>query len=122
MTKPPMEHVVRIPLNGVQLEGALALPKQAQGLVVFAHGSGSSRFSPRNNFVARVLREAGIGTLLLDLLTEEEDAVYATRFDINLLTERLRQVTSWLRGQPQNHDLALGHFGARTGAAASRQA
>lgn len=122
MVQPPMEHVTRIPIDGVQLEGVLALPARAQGLVVFAHGSGSSRLSPRNNFVARVLREAGIGTLLLDLLTEEEDTVYATRFDIELLTERLLLVTSWLRGQPQTQHLALGYFGASTGAAAALKA
>lgn len=122
MAQPPIEHVTRIPINGVQLEGVLALPAHAQGLVVFAHGSGSSRLSPRNNFVARVLREAGIGTLLLDLLTEKEDAVYATRFDIGLLTERLLLVTSWLRGQPQARHLALGYFGASTGAAAALRA
>lgn len=122
MTQLPMEHVLHIPINGVQLEGALALPEQAQGLVVFAHGSGSSRFSPRNNFVARVLHEARIGTLLLDLLMGEEDAVYATRFDIDLLTERLLLVTSWLQGQPQTQHLALGYFGASTGAAAALKA
>lgn len=122
MAQPVIEHVIRIPINGVQMEGALALPAHTQGLVVFAHGSGSSRFSPRNNFVARVLREAGIGTLLLDLLTEEEDVVYATRFDIDLLTERLLLVTSWLRGQPQTRHLALGYFGASTGAAAALKA
>lgn len=122
MAKPPAEQLVRIPINGIQLEGALALPEHAQGLVVFAHGSGSSRFSPRNNFVARVLRGAGIGTLLLDLLTEEEDAVSATRFDIDLLTERLLLVTSWLRSQPQTQHLALGYFGASTGAAAALRA
>lgn len=122
MTKPPAEYELRIPLSGVQLEGMLALPEQTQGLVVFAHGSGSSRFSPRNNFVARVLRDAGIGTLLLDLLTKEEDAVYATRFDIDLLTERLLMVTSWLRDQPQTQHLVIGYFGASTGAAAALKA
>lgn len=122
MTTSPMEQVVHMPINGVQLEGALALPEHAQGLVVFAHGSGSSRFSPRNTFVAHVLREAGIGTLLLDLLTAEEDAVYATRFDIDLLTKRLLLVTSWLQGQPQTQHLAIGYFGASTGAAAALKA
>lgn len=122
MTTSSMEQVVRMPINGIQLEGALALPEHAQGLVVFAHGSGSSRFSPRNNFVARVLREAGIGTLLLDLLTEEEDSMYATRFDIGLLTKRLLLVTSWLQGQPHTRHLAIGYFGASTGAAAALKA
>ena len=70
-----LEQLVHIPIGSIKLEGSLALSRQAPGLVVFAHGSGSSRFSPRNNFVARVLREAGIGTLLMDLLSEEEDAI-----------------------------------------------
>src|SRR6266571_2543852 len=99
------EQLVQVAIDSIKLEGALALPRQAQGLVVFAHGSGSSRFSPRNNFVARVLREAGIGTLLMDLLTAEEDAVYQTRFNIDLLTERLLLATKWLRGQPRTKDL-----------------
>lgn len=116
------EQIVHISVDSVQLEGALALPEQAQGLVVFAHGSGSSRFSPRNNFVARILREARIGTLLLDLLTEEEDTIYASRFAIDLLTERLLLVTSWLQGQPQTQHRAIGYFGASTGAAAALKA
>src|SRR5512135_3609740 len=87
------EKIVQIPAGSVLLEGALALPEHVQGLVVFAHGSGSSRLSPRNNFVARLLQQAGIGTLLMDLLTREEDAIYATRFDIPLLTERLLLAT-----------------------------
>ncbi|HVB74876.1 MAG TPA: alpha/beta hydrolase [Ktedonobacteraceae bacterium] len=116
------EEVARIPIDAVQLEGSLALPEEAQGLVVFAHGSGSSRFSPRNTYVARVLREAGIGTLLLDLLTEEEDAVYETRFDIDLLTGRLLLTTTWLRTQPLTQNLTIGYFGASTGAAAALKA
>ncbi len=122
MTGHYSEHVVHIPIDSVQLEGALALPEQAAGLVVFAHGSGSSRFSPRNTFVARVLREAGIGTLLLDLLTEEEDTVYATRFDIDLLTTRLLLTTHWLHTQPRTQHYAIGYFGASTGAAAALKA
>jgi putative phosphoribosyl transferase len=122
MTGPFDEHVIHILVDAVQLEGALAVPEHAQGLVVFAHGSGSSRFSPRNAFVARVLRASGIGTQLLDLLTEEEDEVYATRFDIDLLTERLLLVTSWLQSQPQTRNLAIGYFSASTGAAAALNA
>src|SRR2546428_3219247 len=117
-----LEQLVRIPIDSIKLEGSLGLPRQAQGLVVFAHGSGSSRFSPRNNFVARVLREAGIGTLLMDLLTEEEDAVYQTRFNIDLLTERLLLATKWLQEQPRTKDLVYGYFGASTGAAAALKA
>jgi putative phosphoribosyl transferase len=116
------EQVVQIPIDAVQLEGVLALPEQTRSLVVFAHGSGSSRFSSRNNFVARVLREAGIGTLLMDLLTEEEDTVYETRFDIRLLTDRLLLATTWLQEQPRTRKLVLGYFGASTGAAAALKA
>jgi putative phosphoribosyl transferase len=117
-----LEELVHIPIDSIKLEGSLALPRQSPGLVVFAHGSGSSRFSPRNNFVARVLREAGIGTLLMDLLTEEEDEVYQTRFNIHLLSERLLLATSWLQKQPPTKDLVIGYFGASTGAAAALKA
>lgn len=122
MADPTSERVVHIPIDAIWLEGVLSLPERTQGVVIFAHGSGSSRFSPRNTFVARVLRDAGIGTFLLDLLTREEDAVYATRFNIDLLTERLLLATSWLRAQPQTQTLALGYFGASTGAAAALRA
>ena len=116
------EKIVHIPADSVLLEGSLALPEHALGVVVFVHGSGSSRFSPRNNAVARVLRQASIGTLLMDLLTEAEDAIYETRFDIDLLTRRLLQATRWLREQPDAHHLAIGYFGASTGAAAALKA
>ncbi len=116
------EKIVQIPADSVLLEGALALPEHGQGLVVFAHGSGSSRFSPRNNVVARILRQAGIGTLLMDLLTQQEDAVYATRFDIDLLTDRLLLATHWLHEQLDTQQLAIGYFGASTGAAAALKA
>ena len=79
------------------------VPAKAQGIVLFAHGSGSSRHSPRNNFVAQVLQSAGMGTLLMDLLTPREDATYETRFDIDLLTQRLKRATEWLTEQPQTH-------------------
>jgi len=117
-----LEQLVHIPIDSINLEGSLALPRQSLGLVVFAHGSGSSRFSPRNNFVARVLREAGIGTLLMDLLTEEEDTVYQTRFNIDLLTERLLLATRWLQEQQRTKNLVIGYFGASTGAAAALKA
>jgi len=100
----------------------LALPKGTSGVVVFAHGSGSSRHSPRNTLVAQVLQRAGLGTLLMDLLSKEEDVSYETRFDISLLTERLMAATQWLRAQPSTMDLSLGYFGASTGAAAALQA
>jgi dienelactone hydrolase len=116
------EILVHIPVDGVTLEGALAIPANATGLVLFVHGSGSSRFSPRNNFVARELRNAGLGTLLIDLLTRTEDLDYERRFDIPLLTQRVLRVTGWLQAQPQTINLALGYFGASTGAAAALQA
>jgi putative phosphoribosyl transferase len=122
MTTDDFEQVVQIPIDSLGLEGSLALPEQTQSLVLFAHGSGSSRFSPRNNFVAQVLQQAGIGTLLMDLLTEEEDTVYKTRFNIDLLTERLLVATKWLQEQPRTKDLVIGYFGASTGAAAALKA
>ncbi len=116
------EELVHIDVNKVTLEGALAIPEGSPGLVLFAHGSGSSRLSPRNNFVARELRKAGLGTLLMDLLTREEDTNYETRFDINLLAERLEAATKWLRGRTDTGALQIGYFGASTGAAAAIQA
>jgi dienelactone hydrolase len=117
-----IDQIVHIPANGIKLEGALVIPSVAQGIVLFAHGSGSSRHSPRNNFVAQVLQSAGMGTLLMDLLSPREDATYETRFDIDLLTQRLERATQWLREQPQTRSLQIGYFGASTGAAAALQA
>jgi putative phosphoribosyl transferase len=116
------KEIVHIPVNGTHIEGALDLPENPIGLVLFAHGSGSSRHSPRNNYVAGVLREHGIGTLLMDLLTPEEDRDYSRRFDINLLTERLVETSRWVRARPETASLPLGYFGASTGAAAALQA
>ncbi|MDO8438444.1 MAG: dienelactone hydrolase family protein [Nitrosomonadaceae bacterium] len=113
---------VHIPADGVELDGELVLPPSATGVVLFAHGSGSSRFSPRNTFVAEVLQQHGIGTLLFDLLTRAEDQDYATRFDIDLLTRRLLAATAWLQANPQTQTLHIGYFGASTGAAAALQA
>ncbi|MFC7095794.1 dienelactone hydrolase family protein [Halobaculum marinum] len=113
---------VGIRADGVRLEGELVVPGGATGLVVFAHGSGSSRHSPRNNAVASVLRDHGLGTLLFDLLTEEEDREYETRFDIDLLTERLLAATDWLRDREGTRDLHVGYFGSSTGAAAALRA
>lgn len=113
---------VQIPVNSVVLEGDLDIPEGAQAVVIFAHGSGSSRLSSRNRFVARVLNDEGIGTLLFDLLTREEDNVYENRFDIDLLTDRLKEVTRWLKAQPEASDLRVGFFGASTGAAAALRA
>lgn len=116
-------HTIRIEAGDVTLFGELEIPQGAQGLVVFAHGSGSSRHSPRNHQVARVLRGAQLGTLLFDLLTEDEDLVDQEtrehRFDIDLLGARLTAVTDWLRSHAETHQLLLGYFGASTGAAAA---
>jgi putative phosphoribosyl transferase len=117
-----MEELVRIETDGQVLEGLLAVPPDAKGLVLFAHGSGSSRHSPRNHFVAQVLCDHGIATLLLDLLTPEEDQSHESRFDIALLTQRLVAVTHWLRRQPLTRHLPIGYFGASTGAAAALRA
>ncbi len=113
------ERLVHIPANGARLEGALAIPEGAEGVVLFAHGSGSSRHSPRNNYVAQVLRRAGLGTLLMDLLTRDEDIDYQTRFDIDLLAERLDAATGWLADDDETSGKRIGYFGASTGAAAA---
>ena len=114
--------LVKIPAGTVTLEGMLETPDGAAGLVLFAHGSGSSRHSPRNNYVAGVLRNAGVGTLLIDLLTPEEDRDYARRFDVALLTQRLLDAARWAVSQAATRELSLGFFGASTGAAAALEA
>jgi len=114
--------VVSIPVGDVELEGMLEIPESASAVVVFAHGSGSSRKSPRNNFVAEVIRKRGLGTLLFDLLTEEEDQVRENRFDIPLLTDRLVAVTEWLRSREETGDSKVGYFGSSTGAASALRA
>ncbi|MGW6393476.1 alpha/beta family hydrolase [Streptomyces sp. NPDC055103] len=110
---------VRIPATGATLAGRLAVPDGATGIVLFAHGSGSSRHSPRNRAVASALNRAGLGTLLFDLLTETEAADRAHVFDTPLLAGRLVSATDWLAGRPGGDDLPLGYFGASTGAAAA---
>lgn len=116
------EDLVSIPVGDVELEGMLEIPDGARGLVVFAHGSGSSRKSPRNSFVAEVIRDHGLGTLLFDLLTEEEDRLRENRFEIPLLTDRLVAVTEWVRDHQSTRELQLGYFGSSTGAAAALRA
>lgn len=116
-----MEKLLSIKIDNLTLEGMLVIPKNAKSIVLFAHGSGSSRLSPRNTFVATVLQKAGIATLLIDLLTEQEDKVYETRFDIDLLTDRLVVITEWLSKNPDTKNLSLGLFGASTGAASALQ-
>jgi len=120
--RPPVSREVSIPVGRVTLPGTLTLPASPCGIVLFAHGSGSSRHSPRNRFVADVLVEAGVATLLFDLLTPSEDRTYETRFDIPLLTTRLTGATAWLATEPALAALPVGYFGASTGAAAALDA
>jgi putative phosphoribosyl transferase len=117
------EQAVRVAAGPVILDGDLSLPEGARGIVLFAHGSGSSRLSPRNRHVARLLNQAKLATLLVDLLTLEEEAVdlrtAQLRFNIGLLAERLVGVTDWLAENPETSELRLGYFGASTGAGAA---
>ena len=113
---------IEIPLNQVVLKGNLFIPENARALVLFSHGSGRSRLSPRNNYVAGVLQHEGLATLLFDLLTEEEDRLYKTRFNIDLLTQRLIEVTEWIKTQKETKGLQLAYFGASTGAASALSA
>jgi putative phosphoribosyl transferase len=113
------EEEVVVDPGGLQLPGHLSLPEGATGVVLFVHGSGSSRHSPRNRYAASVLTEAGLGTLLFDLLTPEEEMDRTNVFDIALLADRLARVTSWLRAQPWGRELRIGWFGASTGAGAA---
>ena len=123
---PEMNHKtsdIIVEIDAIQLGGILTLPQDSRGLVLFAHGSGSSRFSPRNQEVAANLNEAGLGTLLFDLLTEEEDAqdMYTRefRFDIPMLSERLVGASQWVLKNPDTKDLNIAYFGSSTGAAAA---
>jgi putative phosphoribosyl transferase len=106
-------------ISPIGLDGVLDLPRPAGGVVLFAHGSGSGRFSPRNNQVAAALRSAGLATLLFDLLTDQEAADRRNVFDIELLAERLALATTWVEGQDVTRSLPIGYFGASTGAAAA---
>lgn len=117
------ERVVRVAVGAVTLEGNMVAPPGARGVVLFAHGSGSSRHSPRNRYVAGVLQEAGLATLLVDLLTQQEEQVDVRtahlRFDIGMLAERLAGATDWLAQQPETANLRVGYFGASTGGGAA---
>ncbi|HMD47879.1 MAG TPA: dienelactone hydrolase family protein [Bryobacteraceae bacterium] len=122
-----IEHVpVLVPVDALRLEGILSVPTAARGVILFAHGSGSSRHSPRNRYVADILNESGLATLLIDLLTEDEHQVDLQtahlRFDIGLLAQRLEIITEWLVDHPEVQRLSLGYFGASTGAAAALMA
>lgn len=123
MSKINGENLIKIPIDSIKLEGGLVVPKGAQGLVIFVHGSGSSRFSPRNRYVAAVLQKAGLATFLFDLLTAKEEQVdlitRELRFDIEMLAERLIKVTIWLMKNDDTKNLKIGYFGSSTGAAAA---
>jgi putative phosphoribosyl transferase len=118
-----MEQLVHVSAGSVTLEGNLDIPAEAHGIVLFAHGSGSSRHSGRNRFVAQILREGGLATLLIDLLTVEEEAIDTQtrhlRFDIGLLAERLIGATDWLAQNRNTRNLRVGYFGSSTGAGAA---
>lgn len=121
MKVPSSSELVLVASGTERLPGVLELPPGPRGMVLFAHGSGSSRRSPRNSYVAGELRRAGLGTLLLDLLSRDEDSEYEHRFDIALLGARLDDAARWLADEPETKGLALGLFGASTGAAAALQ-
>lgn len=116
------DHEVEVEAGPVKVAGHLTVPENAKGVVVFAHGSGSSRFSSRNIYVADVLNAAGIATLLFDLLTPEEELTRANVFDIDLLARRLVDVTTWLAARTDVGSLPVGYFGASTGAGAALRA
>ena len=113
---------VLIPAGSVQLKGILGVPPHPKGVVLFAHGSGSGRLSPRNHFVARILQDAGLATLLVDLLEESEALDREKVLDIDLLAERLLTCTHWLWQQLETRGLSLGYFGASSGSGAALQA
>lgn len=113
---------VNIPVGNGTVEATLTIPLKADAIVIFSHGSGSSRFSKRNRMVAKYLQEKNFGTLLLDLLTEEEDKIYNNRFDIALLSKRLAGATEWLEKLPAAKHCRIGFFGASTGAASALRA
>ncbi len=115
----PLSVPVVIPAGDVRLAGTLTLPRHPHGVVLFAHGSDSSRFSPRNQFVANALVGANVGSLLFDLLTVDEARSRSNVFDIPLLADRLRGATRWVASYPASADLRIGYFGASTGAAAA---
>lgn len=117
-----LQRDISIPVDTIRLQATLTIPGKVMGMVIFSHGSGSSRFSPRNRFVADILNQHHIATLLADLLTPEEDAVYANRFNIELLTERLIAITRWISQRDFGQTIPIGYFGASTGAASALKA
>ena len=114
---------VRIIVNGIELRGMLTVDdNKDNGIIIFSHGSGSGRLSPRNNYVAKRLNRKGFATLLVDLLTEEEDYIAENRFNIELLTQRLIEITKWVKKNPKTQSLPIYYFGASTGAASALKA
>ncbi|WP_272022984.1 dienelactone hydrolase family protein [Olleya namhaensis] len=110
---------INIPIKGIVLKGRLRSTESKKGFIIFSHGSGSSRLSSRNNYVADLLQQDGFASLLFDLLTEEEDLIYENRFNIELLTQRLVLVTRWIAKHEDIHSVPIGFFGASTGAAST---
>lgn len=123
MNEMQVDEIVSAPVDDIELEGHLAVPAGAKGIVAFAHGSGSSRHSPRNQHVAEILRDGGLGTLLIDLLTDEEEEVDLQtaeyRFDIDMLARRLVGIARWLKSEPRTEHLKVGYFGSSTGGGAA---
>lgn len=119
MNKIRLRETIQFEAYGSCLNGEITIPFDAKGLVIFSHGSGSSRFSPRNNHVARLLNDKNFATLLTDLLTEDEDRIFKNRFDIGLLTERLVKITIDISNHEYIDELNIGYFGASTGAASA---
>lgn len=122
ITMAQLKKTIKIEVDQVELTGDLFIPQHAKALIIFAHGSGSSRLSPRNRMVATYLQQNNFGTLLFDLLSPEEDLSYVNRFNIELLTERLIKTTEWLGSYEETKHLKLGYFGASTGAASALKA
>lgn len=116
---PMIKELVKVKADKVYLDGILEVPENAIGLVLFAHGADSNRLSPRNDYVAKQLRNAQIGTLLIDLLTKEENQLYTTRFNIPLMTMRLNAICNWVETHPSIANLPLGLYGSSTGGAAA---
>lgn len=114
--------ILKLPVENFYLEGEISLPVKAKSLIIFSHGSGSSRFSPRNRMVAKELHKAGFGTLLFDLMSDHEKEDYEKRFDIDLLTRRLVSITLWIYNHSEYADFDLGYFGSGTGAASALRA
>ena len=122
MSSEPKDQTITLTAEGISLSGFLGIPPKAKGIVLFAHGSGSGRFSPRNRFVADLLQHGRIATLLIDLLTTEEEEDRRNVFDVELLADRILMASAWLRRNPATTSLPLAYFGASTGAGAALQA